>query len=82
VKSDLTGVQNSEMLMKRKARKFLRKGKKYYLCTFDMKAIIGPADIRFEVWFGGQKFSGNHEPVKITWEPEGAKVGSQRDLQG
>lgn len=43
------------------------KGKKFYHCTFDVKAIIAPADIRFELWFGGQRFSKNHEPIQINW---------------
>jgi hypothetical protein len=76
VKSDLTGIQDSEMTMKRKSRRFLLKGKKYYLCTFDVKSIIGPADLRFELWFGGQKFSRNHDPLKVTWDSEGTEVGS------
>lgn len=75
VKSNLTGVKNSELIKKRMEKRLFLKGKKYYLCTFEVKAIIGPADLRFELWFGGQRFSGNHEPLKITWDSEGAKVG-------
>ncbi|KAI0127356.1 hypothetical protein BJ170DRAFT_369976 [Xylariales sp. AK1849] len=75
VKSDLTGAKDSEMMMKRKAKRFLRKGRKYYICSFDVKAIVGPADLRFELWFGGERFSGNHEPIKVTWDPEGSRVG-------
>ncbi|OHE98654.1 hypothetical protein CORC01_06105 [Colletotrichum orchidophilum] len=25
-------------------------------------------DLRFELWFAGQKFSGNHDPIAVTWE--------------
>jgi hypothetical protein len=64
------------MIMRRKAKRFLRKGKKYYLCSFEVKAIIGPADLRFELWFGGQRFSRNHEPVTVTWDADGSRVGS------
>ncbi|CAJ2506693.1 Uu.00g078790.m01.CDS01 [Anthostomella pinea] len=76
VKSDLTGVQHSEMIMKRKARRLIFRGKKFYLCSFEVRAIVAPADIRFELWFAGQRFSGNHDPIKITWDAEGSKVGS------
>ncbi|KAK6084673.1 Hsp70 family chaperone [Seiridium cupressi] len=62
-------------VVKRKARRFIFKGKKYYFCTFDVKSIIGPADLRFELWFAGQRFSRNHDPLKVTWDSEGEKVG-------
>ncbi|KAK9794152.1 putative Hsp70 family chaperone [Seiridium cardinale] len=65
-------------VVKRKARRLIFRGKKYYLCTFDVKSIIGPADLRFELWFAGQRFSRNHDPLKITWDSEGEKVGGQR----
>ncbi|KAI1333540.1 hypothetical protein F5Y15DRAFT_410294 [Xylariaceae sp. FL0016] len=75
VKSDLTGVQHNEMVMKRKARRLIFKGKKFYLCMFEVRAVVAPADIKFELWFAGQRFSGNHDPIKITWDEEGSKVG-------
>jgi hypothetical protein len=75
VYSNLTGVKNDELIKKRKERRLFFKGKKYYLCAFEVKAIIGPADLKFELWFGGKRFSGNYAPVEITWDDEGAKVG-------
>lgn len=50
------------------------KGKKYYVCSFEVHAIVAPADLRFELWFGGHKFSGNHEPIRVTWNEEGTAV--------
>lgn len=76
VKSDLTGVENADLVKRRKSKRFVFKGKKCYLCVFEVKAIIGPADLRFELWFGGPRFSGNHEPLTVTWDEEGSKVGS------
>ncbi|ORY68543.1 Hsp70 family chaperone [Pseudomassariella vexata] len=80
VKSDLTGVQNNDLIMKRKSKRFFIKGKKYYICSFEVRAIVAPADIRFELWFGGERFSGNHEPVKVTWDSEGTQVGRISEL--
>ncbi|KAI0378679.1 hypothetical protein F5Y04DRAFT_290850 [Hypomontagnella monticulosa] len=74
VKSDLTGVSHSEMTMKRKSKRLLFHGKKFYICSFEVRAIIAPAELRFELWFAGQKFSGNHEPIKIMWDAAGSKV--------
>lgn len=74
VKSNLAGIQTSELTKKRgDKRAFFIKGRKFYLCTYEVKAIIAPADIRFELWFGGQRFSKNHEPIQIDW---GAANGS------
>ncbi|KAI1326628.1 hypothetical protein F5Y16DRAFT_421650 [Xylariaceae sp. FL0255] len=77
VQSDLTGVQHEDMIKKRKNnKKFIPfKGTKFYVCTFEIRAIVAPAEMRFELWFAGQRFSGNHEPIRITWDNEGAKVG-------
>lgn len=63
------------MTMKRKSKRLLFHGKKFYVCSFEVRAIVAPAELRFELWFAGQKFSGNHEPIKITWDAAGSKVG-------
>ncbi|OTB11872.1 hypothetical protein K445DRAFT_26131 [Daldinia sp. EC12] len=75
VKSDITGINHSDMIMKRKARRFLFHGKKFYICSYEVRVIVAPAELRFELWFAGQKFSGNHEPIRITWDTEGSRVG-------
>ena len=60
----------------------MSRGKKYYLCNFEVRAIVAPAEIRFELWFGGKKFSRNHEPIKVTWDDAGAKMGDpMQDVQ-
>ena len=50
--------------------------KKWFVCEFEVRAIVAPADLRFELWFDGQRFSGNHEPVSVTWEEEGTQLGN------
>ena len=40
----------------------------------DIRVMVAPADLRFELWFAGEKFSGNHEPISVTWDDEGTKV--------
>ncbi|KAK7946352.1 Hsp70 family chaperone [Apiospora aurea] len=75
VRNNLTNVDDSELVTKRKAKRFFFiKGKKYYICTFDVHAIVAPADLRFELWFGGRKFSRNHEPIKVAWNEAGTNV--------
>ncbi|TDZ35296.1 hypothetical protein C8035_v009826 [Colletotrichum spinosum] len=75
VKSNLTGVQQEQLVLKHKRGTCFSRGHTYYILNFDIRVIVAPADLRFELWFGGQKFSGNHEPIAVEWDEEGAKVG-------
>lgn len=52
----------------------MRKGYKFYICEFEVRIIVAPADLRFELWFGGQRFSGNHEPIGVEWDKAGSRV--------
>jgi len=74
VRSNLDGVKQEELVHKYKRGTCFKRGYKFYVCQFDVRVIIAPADLRFELWFGGQKFSGNHEPISITWDEQGTKV--------
>ncbi|KAJ4136581.1 hypothetical protein NW768_004198 [Fusarium equiseti] len=40
---------------------------KYYRCDLDVRFIVTPADLRFELWFKDKKFSRGHEPIKVEW---------------
>ncbi|KAF7554373.1 hypothetical protein G7Z17_g2975 [Cylindrodendrum hubeiense] len=68
VKSNLAGIEQNEMVLKKKRRSWFRKGNSFYVCQFDVRVIVAPADLRFELWFGGYKFSGNHEPIAVKWD--------------
>lgn len=75
VRSDLTGVKDHELVLKKQARMCMR-SRKWFVCNFEVRAIVAPADLRFELWFNGHKFSGNHEPIKVTWDQEGSKISA------
>ncbi|KAG5937625.1 hypothetical protein E4U53_008167 [Claviceps sorghi] len=30
--------------------------------------VVASADLRFELWLGGERFSGNHEPIGVAWD--------------
>lgn len=34
-----------------------------------MKVIVGPADIRFEIWTRDGRISKSHEEIEVTWDP-------------
>ncbi|KZL76953.1 hsp70 family chaperone [Colletotrichum tofieldiae] len=75
VKSNLEGVQQEQLVLKEKRGTCFSRGFKYYICSFDVRVIVAPADLRFELWFGGQKFSKSHEPITVLWDEEGANIG-------
>ncbi|KAK3687750.1 hypothetical protein B0T22DRAFT_138195 [Podospora appendiculata] len=77
VRSNLAGVQQNQLVLKNKRGSCFSRGQTYYICQFDVRVIVAPADLRFELWFGGQKFSGNHEPITVSWDQNGAKVKAQ-----
>jgi hypothetical protein len=77
VTSNLNGLEQHELIMKRKRGTCFRRGHTYYICKFDVRVIVAPADLRFELWFAGKKFSRNHEPVAVTWDEAGSRVGEK-----
>lgn len=76
VKSNLQGVQQHQLVLKQKRGTCFTRGHKFYICEFEIRVIVAPADLRFELWFGGQRFSGNHEPIDVKWDDTGARVKS------
>ncbi|KAM0195521.1 hypothetical protein ACHAPA_003013 [Fusarium lateritium] len=71
VKSNLAGVEQHQLVLKEKRGTCFRRGHKYYICRFDIRVIVAPADLRFELWFGGTRFSGNHQPISVQWDAAG-----------
>jgi hypothetical protein len=71
VKSDLKEVNEREFELKNKR---CWQGPTYYIATFTLRVIVGPADLKFELWFKGMKYNRNHEPVKIQWDQAGASA--------
>ncbi|KAJ4254954.1 hypothetical protein NW762_009754 [Fusarium torreyae] len=71
VKSNLAGVQQHQLVLKEKRGTCFSRGTKFYICRFDVRVIVAPADLRFELWFGGAKFSGNHQPISVQWDAAG-----------
>ena len=71
VQSNLNEVQQNEFDLKNKR---CWQGRKYYLATFTVRVIIAPADLKFELWFKGQRYNRSHEPVQVEWDPVGANA--------
>ncbi|KAG4430138.1 hypothetical protein IFR05_014374, partial [Cadophora sp. M221] len=63
--SDFSTVELSRFKLKN--RHFWNMGEKYYRVDYLIKVALGPADIRFELWFNGQKLS-KDEPIRVEWQ--------------
>ncbi|KAG5980824.1 hypothetical protein E4U55_003578 [Claviceps digitariae] len=68
VTSNLSGVQQHQLVLKQKRRSCFSKGYKFYICEFEVRIEVAPADLSFELWLGGERFWGNHEPIRIAWD--------------
>lgn len=42
--------------------------KHYFRIEYSVRVLIGPADIRFELWFDDQKLS-RDQSIKVDWTP-------------
>ena len=67
---------------KKRPRALFSRSARWYSCTYEVRALVGAADLTFELWFNGQRFSKNHEPIKVTWDEEGAGLGAGQNGQG
>ncbi|KAI4122382.1 MAG: hypothetical protein LQ338_005855, partial [Usnochroma carphineum] len=66
IESDLSTADETKF--KEKNKRFWRLGKHYFQVDYEVKVLIGPADVRFELWFDGQKLS-KDQPIKVEWMP-------------
>lgn len=70
IETDLGNVSQDEFELKNKQ---CWKGKRYYLAKFQVRVVIAPVDLKFELWFKERQLRGTHNPVKIELH-EGATV--------
>lgn len=82
VRSDLSGVRDSELepMRQKKSRGLFSRSARWYNCTYEVRALVGAADLTFQLWFNGQRFSKNHSPIRVTWDEEGA--AAQGGMEG
>jgi len=56
---------------KLKNRHWWSMGKPYRRCNYDIKVVIGPADVRFQLWFEGTIIATGN-PITVQWEATAA----------
>jgi hypothetical protein len=56
--------------MKLKNRHWYNLGDKYVRAKFDVKVILGAADLKFQLWSkGGRIISRDHDVISVRWDP-------------
>lgn len=66
ISSDLSSADERKFTEKNK--RFWSLGKHYFKVEYQVRVLIGPADIRFELWFDNQKLSRDHS-IRVDWAP-------------
>ena len=66
INSDLSAAD--ERKFQEKNRHFWSIQKHYLRIEYSVRVLIGPADIRFELWFDDQKLS-RDESIRVEWLP-------------
>ena len=66
ISSDLSSADEKKFTEKNK--RFWSLGKHYFKVEYQVRVIIGPADIRFELWFDNQKLS-RDQSIRVDWAP-------------
>lgn len=66
ISSDLSAADERKFIEKNKH--FWSLKKHYLRIEYSIRVIIGPADIRFELWFDDQKLS-RDESITVEWTP-------------
>jgi hypothetical protein len=71
ISSDLSAADEKRFIEKNKS--FWSMKKHYLLIEYSVRVLIGPADIRFELWFNDQKLS-RDQSITVEWTPSKAPV--------
>lgn len=74
IQSDLSAAD--EKKFQEKNKHFWSLQKHYFRVEYSIRVLIGPADIRFELWFNDQKLS-RDESIKVEWMPASTSQTSQ-----
>jgi hypothetical protein len=75
ITSDLSSANEKRFIEKNK--NFWSTKKHYFRIEYSIRVLIGPADIRFELWFDDQKLS-RDQSIKVEWTPTQAPMMDAR----
>lgn len=41
----------------------------FWRTSFEVKVVVGPADLTFQLWSKGERIRSKHEPISVHWMP-------------
>lgn len=57
---------------KLKNRHWYSMNPKFWRATFEVRVVVGPADLSFQLWSRGKRIQATkHEPIAVKWIPAG-----------
>ena len=63
-------LKDSGVDMKLKNRHWYNRGEKYVRVRFDVRMVLGSADLQFQLVSRGQQLlSRNHDVIRVKWDP-------------
>lgn len=66
--------------LKLKNRHWYNFGKQYIRADFTLKIIIGPADMKFQLWGRNKQISRDHEQIAVQWNPTTTRESMAMDV--
>ncbi|KAL3442444.1 hypothetical protein BJX65DRAFT_286814 [Aspergillus insuetus] len=54
---------------KLKNRRWYKMRPQYWRATFDVRVVVGAADLTFQLWSKDERIQTSHEPIKVQWMP-------------
>ncbi|KAJ5510948.1 hypothetical protein N7453_003051 [Penicillium expansum] len=65
-------ISTENVTRKLKNRHWYSMGPTFWRTTFDVKVVVGPADLSFQLWSKDKRIrSSTHEPIAVKWMPAG-----------
>jgi hypothetical protein len=79
ITSDFSRVKDRELKKAYKPRPWhKRHGELYYILEHNIKATIGPADMKFQLWFKGRRYEEDDQSLALQWVEDNT---SDRELR-
>lgn len=75
-----SGLRDKDVDMKLKNRHWYNSGEKYLRLRFDVKVILGAADLKFQLQSKDRKvLSNDHDPIQVKWDPPAENTTEDKD---
>ncbi|KAL4997404.1 hypothetical protein BDV10DRAFT_195126 [Aspergillus recurvatus] len=74
-------ITTDDVDRKLKNRRWFNMRPRYWRAVFDVRVVVGAADLTFQLWSREQRIRcGGHEPIKVQWMPAGPSSGGGSEV--